>query len=259
MIHDVLVAIGIYSIFGFQVTPDTVVAILTILGYSLYDTVVVFDRVRDNTKGIGSSGRMTYPQLINLSMNQTLARSINTSAVAILPVLSVLVIGAQILGATTLQSYGLALFVGLLSGAYSSIFIASPVLCMMKEREPRWQAIEARLAKRGEAGAFYSAVDAATLGTQMSMAAAGQGGRGGGGGAAAAAPRSGATKRSGLIRPGSGSRQGGNGGTSGGAGATTTVMERTPGGAATSTPAPGQSGQAPAGPRPRKSKRKRKR
>ena len=85
---------------------------------------MVFDRVRDNTKGIGSSGRMTYPQLINLSMNQTLARSINTSMVAILPVLAVLLIGAQLLGATTLQSYGLALFVGLLSGAYSSIFIA---------------------------------------------------------------------------------------------------------------------------------------
>ena len=141
MVHDVLVAVGIYSIFNFQVTPDTVVAILTILGYSLYDTVVVFDRVRDNTRGIGSSGRLTYPQLINLSMNQTLARSINTSAVAILPVLAVLLIGAQLLGATTLQSYGLALFVGLLSGAYSSIFIASPVLCMMKEREDRWVAI----------------------------------------------------------------------------------------------------------------------
>lgn len=252
MVHDVLVAVGIYSIFNFQVTPDTVVAILTILGYSLYDTVVVFDRVRDNTKGIGSSGRLTYPQLINLSMNQTLARSINTSAVAILPVLSVLVIGANILGATTLQSYGLALFVGLLSGAYSSIFIASPVLCMMKEREDRWVAIEARLAKRGEAGAFYSAVDAATLGTQMSMAASGQGSRSGGGGAAPAAARSGTTKRSGLIRPGSG------GGTNGGR-TTTTVMERTPGGTVGSTPAQTAGGQAPAGPRPRKSKGKRKR
>ena len=151
MIHDVLVAIGIYSIFNFQVTPDTVVAILTILGYSLYDTVVVFDRVRDNTKGIGGSGRLTYPQLINLSMNQTLARSINTSAVAIIPVLAILVIGAEILGATTLQSYGLALFVGLLSGAYSSIFIASPVLCMMKEREDRWKSVAERQAKRGDA------------------------------------------------------------------------------------------------------------
>jgi preprotein translocase subunit SecF len=221
----------------------------------------VFDRVRDNTKGIGSSGRLTYPQLINLSMNQTLARSINTSAVAILPVLSVLLIGAQILGATTLQSYGLALFVGLLSGAYSSIFIAAPVLCMMKEREDRWVAIAARLAKRGEAGAFYSAVDAATLGTQMSMAAAGQGSRGSGGGAAPAAPRSGTTKRSGLIRPGSGSGQGtgGGSGTNGG-GTTTTVMERTPGGGAASGGAAGAAGStAPAGPRPRKSKGKRKR
>ena len=99
MVHDVLVAVGVYSIFNFQVTPDTVVAILTILGYSLYDTVVVFDRVRDNTKNIGSSGRMTYAQLINLSMNQTLARSINTSAVAIIPVLAVLLVGAELLGA----------------------------------------------------------------------------------------------------------------------------------------------------------------
>ena len=178
MIHDVLVAIGIYSIFNFQVTPDTVVAILTILGYSLYDTVVVFDRVRDNTKGIGSSGRLTYPQLINLSMNQTLARSINTSMVAILPVLAVLLIGAQLLGATTLQSYGLALFVGLLSGAYSSIFIASPVLCMMKEREDRWVQIADRLAKRGDAKSFYSALDAATMSTAMSVAASGQVNRG---------------------------------------------------------------------------------
>ena len=258
MVHDVLVAVGIYSIFNFQVTPDTVVAILTILGYSLYDTVVVFDRVRDNTKGIGSSGRMTYPQLINLSMNQTLARSINTSAVAILPVLSVLLIGANLLGATTLQSYGLALFVGLLSGAYSSIFIAAPVLSMMKEREDRWVAIAARLAKRGEAGAFYSAVDAAALNTQISMAAAGQGGRLASGGAAAA-PRSGTAKRSGLIRPGSGSGQGGNGGGGGGGGTTTTVMERTPGGTGGSTPASGQRGQTPTGPRPRKSKGKRKR
>jgi preprotein translocase subunit SecF len=254
MVHDVAVAVGIYSIFNFQVTPDTVVAILTILGYSLYDTVVVFDRVRDNTKGIGSSGRLTYPQLINLSMNQTLARSINTSAVAILPVLAVLLIGAQLLGATTLQSYGLALFIGLLSGAYSSIFIASPVLCMMKEREPRWIDIANRLAKRGDSGAFYSAVDAATLNTQMSVAAAGQTGRGG---ATAAAARAGASKRSGLIRPGSGTGPGGGGGTGGGGGGTgsgtgTAVMDRPSGGGS-------GSGQAASGPRPRKSKGKRRR
>ncbi len=252
MIHDVLVAVGIYSIFNFQVTPDTVVAILTILGYSLYDTVVVFDRVRDNTRGIGSSGRMTYPQLINLSMNQTLARSINTSAVAILPVLAVLVIGAQILGATTLQSYGLALFVGLLSGAYSSIFIASPVLCMMKEREDRWVAIASRLAKRGDTGGWYSAVDAATMSTQMSVAASGQVSRSGG---APTSQRSGGTsKRTGIIRPGSASGGG------------TAVMDR-PGGDAAPSDSPPQAagnGQAQSlptgqGPRPRKNKGKRRR
>ena len=252
MVHDVAVAVGIYSIFNFQVTPDTVVAILTILGYSLYDTVVVFDRVRDNTKGIGSSGRLTYPQLINLSMNQTLARSINTSAVAILPVLAVLLIGAQVLGATTLQSYGLALFIGLLSGAYSSIFIASPVLCMMKEREPRWVDIANRLAKRGDTGAFYSAVDAASLNTQMSMAAAGQAGRGAGG--AAAAARSGGTKRSGLIRPGSGSRPGGGSGTGGADGGTGTAVMDRPSDGSSGSSAPGGSG-----PRPRKTKGKRRR
>jgi len=258
MVHDVLVAIGIYAIFNFQVTPDTVVAILTILGYSLYDTVVVFDRVRDNTRGIGSSGRMTYPQLINLSMNQTLARSINTSMVAILPVLAVLLIGAQILGATTLQSYGLALFVGLLSGAYSSIFIAAPVLSMMKEREERWVSIADRLAKRGESTQWYSALDAATMSTQISVAASGQVSRGGGAGAAA--PRSGGSKRSGPIRPGSGSRPGGGTGTA--------VMDRPPGGsqgqpaAGTSTPAQTQTQtqtQGQASPRPRKGKSKRKR
>ena len=273
MIHDVLVAIGIYSIFNFQVTPDTVVAILTILGYSLYDTVVVFDRVRDNTKGIGSSGRLTYPQLINLSMNQTLARSINTSMVAILPVLAVLLIGAQLLGATTLQSYGLALFVGLLSGAYSSIFIASPVLCMMKEREDRWVQIADRLAKRGQATGFYSAVDAANMSTAMSVAASGQVNRGGGGGPAKKA----SNKRSGPIRPGSGSGSSGTGAGAGGGGGTA-VIDRQPGssgsstspsssataGAASGAPAAQAQGQGARtvpvqGPRPRKGKRKRKR
>ncbi|HEX4127698.1 MAG TPA: protein translocase subunit SecF [Acidimicrobiales bacterium] len=266
MIHDVLVAIGIYSIFNFQVTPDTVVAILTILGYSLYDTVVVFDRVRDNTKGIGSSGRLTYPQLINLSMNQTLARSINTSMVAIIPVLAILLIGAGLLGAQTLQSYGLALFVGLLSGAYSSIFIASPVLCMMKEREDRWVQIAGRLAKRGDTKGWYSAVDAANMSTAISVAASGQAGRG-----VSTAPPKARNKRSGPIRPGSGS--GSRGGSGGG---TTAVMDRQPGpGSGATGPGPGSSASAAAsaagassgqggsrpaqGPRPRKGKGKRKR
>ncbi len=156
VLHDLLVVAGVYSLVGLQVTPDTVVAVLTILGYSLYDTVVVFDRVRDNTKGFGASGRMTYQDVVNLSMNQTLARSINTSLVAILPVLSVLVVGAEILGATTLQYFGFALLIGLLSGAYSSIFIASPLLSSMKEHEPRYQSIRAKLDARAERGTLLT-------------------------------------------------------------------------------------------------------
>ena len=150
MLHDLLVTVGVYSLFGFQITPDTVIAILTILGYSLYDTVVVFDRVRDNTSGVLKSGDMSYAEMVNLSMNQTLARSINTSLVAIMPVLAVLVVGAYILGATTLQNYGLALVVGLLSGAYSSIFIASPLLVVLKEREPRFRELAERVATKSD-------------------------------------------------------------------------------------------------------------
>ena len=152
VIHDILVTVGIYSLAGFQVTPDTVVAVLTVLGYSLYDTVVVFDRIRENSKGLGASGRITYSDMVNLSMNQTLARSINTSLVAIIPVLSVLVVGSYFLGATSLQDFGLALVIGLTSGAYSSIFIASPLLALMKEREPRYITIRQRLETRGERG-----------------------------------------------------------------------------------------------------------
>ncbi len=150
MLHDLLITVGVYSLFGFQITPDTVIAILTILGYSLYDTVVVFDRIRDNSGGVFKSGDMSYGEMVNLSMNQTLARSINTSLVAIFPVLSVLVVGAYILGATTLQDYGLALFVGLMSGAYSSIFIASPLLAYFKEREPRYRELAARAKQRSD-------------------------------------------------------------------------------------------------------------
>ncbi len=149
--HDILVTVGVYSLSGFLVTPDTVVAFLTVLGYSLYDTIVVFDRIRDNTKGIGASGKLSFTDLVNLSMNQTLARSINTSLVAILPILAVLVLGADILGATTLEYFGLALLIGLTSGAYSSIFIASPLVAVMKEQEPRWSQIRQRLASRGTA------------------------------------------------------------------------------------------------------------
>ncbi len=190
LLHDLLVTAGVYSLFGFQVTPDTVIAVLTILGYSLYDTVVVFDRVRDNTKGLGASGRMTYSEMVNLSMNQTLARSINTSLVAILPVLSILLIGAEVLGATTLLTYGLALFVGLLSGAYSSIFIASPILAWLKEREPRYAALRQRIEAKGERlGLLTPRAAAALMGASASGApAARAAGRHGGGGKATLRP-----------------------------------------------------------------------
>ncbi len=145
LVHDILVTVGIYSLSGFQVSPDTVIAFLTILGYSLYDTIVVFDRVQENTRGLASSNKLTYTDTVNISMNQVLARSLNTSLVAILPILSILVVGAWILGATALEDFGLALVVGLTTGAYSSIFIASPLLALMKEREPRYSEIRRRL------------------------------------------------------------------------------------------------------------------
>lgn len=147
LVHDIVVTVGLYSLSGFVVSPDTVIAFLTILGYSLYDTIVVFDRIQENTRGLASTNRMTYSDTVNVSMNQVLARSLNTSLVAILPILSILVIGAWVLGATALEDFGLALFIGLATGAYSSIFIASPLLALMKEREPRYAEIRRRLAQ----------------------------------------------------------------------------------------------------------------
>lgn len=163
VLHDILVTVGIYALVGFPVTPATVVGVLTILGYSLYDTIVVFDRVKENARGLGATGRMTYSSTVNLSMNQVLMRSINTSVVAILPILSILLIGAELLGATTLQEFGLALLIGLTSGAYSSIFIASPLLAMLKEREPRYATIRQRLASRGAAATLLTPSAAAVL------------------------------------------------------------------------------------------------
>jgi preprotein translocase subunit SecF len=181
VIHDILVTAGIYSLSGLQVTPATVVAFLTILGYSLYDTIVVFDRVQENTKGLASTGRLTYTDMVNLSMNQTLMRSINTSFVALLPILSILIIGAQFLGAKPLQEFGLALFIGLASGAYSSIFIASPLLAMMKEREGRYATIRQRLSARGEAMTLLTpAAAAAARGSGSQQGALVRAGSGGG-------------------------------------------------------------------------------
>jgi preprotein translocase subunit SecF len=173
LVHDMLVAVGIYALSGFQVSPDTVIAWLTVLGYSLYDTIVVFDKVKENTRGLASSNRVTYTDVVNVSMNQVLARSLNTSFVAIMPVLCILVIGAWILGATALNDFGLALFIGLTSGAYSSIFIASPLLALLKEREPRYTEIRRRLANYPQARQVLTAAGVAS-GSPVTGGRAGQ-------------------------------------------------------------------------------------
>jgi preprotein translocase subunit SecF len=136
MIHDVIVVVGVYSVFGFEVTPATVIAFLTILGYSLYDTIVVFDRVQEN-EGKYAGIRMPYEDIVNISMNQVLMRSINTSISSILPVVSLLVIGSGLLGAVTLREFALALLIGMLSGIYSSIFVATPLLAALKAKVGR--------------------------------------------------------------------------------------------------------------------------
>jgi preprotein translocase subunit SecF len=139
LVHDLLITAGVYSMVGFEVTPSTVIAILTILGYSLYDTVVVFDKVEEDTTMYATTGKMTYQDAANLAMNQVFMRSLNTSLSTLLPVAALLFVGAGLLGAGTLEDLALALFVGILSGTYSSIFVATPILAMLKEREPRYR------------------------------------------------------------------------------------------------------------------------
>ena len=136
--HDVVITAGIYALTGFEVTPAAVIGLLTILGYSLYDTVVVFDKVRENTLGVEYSEDTTFASQVNLAVNQTLVRSINTSVVAVLPVAAILFIGAFILGVGTLRDIALALFIGMIVGTYSSIFIASPVYVHLRENESRF-------------------------------------------------------------------------------------------------------------------------
>ncbi len=140
--HDLVITVGIYALAGFEVTPASVIGFLTILGYSLYDTVVVFDKVRENTTAAIGSGRMSYSQAANQAVNQTLVRSINTSVVALLPVGSILFIGFFLLGPGTLLDLSLALFIGIAVGTYSSIFIATPVLADLREREPAMQKLK---------------------------------------------------------------------------------------------------------------------
>ena len=147
LVHDVVITVGVYALSGFEVTPATVTGVLTILGFSLYDTVVVFDKVRENTKNLSRS-RKTYREAANLAVNQTLVRSINTSVVALLPVGALLYAGVVTLGSGALKDLALALFVGMAAGAYSSIFIATPLLVQLKMREPAIQRGDARATTR---------------------------------------------------------------------------------------------------------------
>jgi preprotein translocase subunit SecF len=150
--HDLVITVGIYALTGLEVTPATVIGLLTILGYSLYDTVVVFDKVKENTKGITGQSVMTYGEAANLATNQTLVRSINTSIVALLPVIAIIVVGAGFLGAGTLLDLAVALAVGMAAGTYSSIFIATPFLAQLKERQPEMRSLEARVMARRKQG-----------------------------------------------------------------------------------------------------------
>ena len=150
--HDIVITVGVYALAHFEVSPASVIGLLTILGYSLYDTVVVFDKVRENTAGLLASTRSTYSQAANQALNQTLVRSINTSLIALLPVASILFVGAGFLGAGELKDLALVLFVGMLSGTYSSICIATPVLADLKEREPQYRALAKRVQLRASGG-----------------------------------------------------------------------------------------------------------
>jgi preprotein translocase subunit SecF len=201
LLHDLVLTAGVYSLVGFEVTPSTVIGLLTILGFSLYDTVVVFDKVEENTRGILGGTRIDYAEAANLAVNQTLMRSINTSLISLLPVGGLLFVGAGILGVGTLKDLALVLFVGLAAGAYSSLFLATPWLVDLKEREPRYAALKQRVAAR-KAGLAKAATSAAAAGdtadAEPVAVTAGAGARSGtgsgaGSGAAKAAPRRRAT------------------------------------------------------------------
>ena len=187
LLHDLIITAGIYAIVGFVVTPATVIGLLTILGYSLYDTVVVFDKVRENTKDVAKSNKYTYSGAANLAVNQTLVRSINTTVIALLPVGGLLFVGAGLLGAGTLKDLALVLFVGMAVGAYSSICLATPLAAALKEREPAMQELAKRVATREAA-------------LRKAAAKAPVGGGGGGGGVGGTDPEEGGPDERGAER-----------------------------------------------------------
>jgi preprotein translocase subunit SecF len=203
LVHDLLLTAGIYALTGFEVSPASVIGFLTILGYSLYDTVVVFDKVRENTADITHSTRRTFEEAANLAVNQTLVRSINTSVVALLPVASILFIGAFLLGAGTLKDISLALFVGIAAGTYSSIFIATPLLVDLRRTEPEIVAHGQKLLrKRAESARQTDLVEIEARGQEPEGAAVGAAGAGAGAGAGVGGTGTGTT-RSGAERSGS--------------------------------------------------------
>jgi preprotein translocase subunit SecF len=164
LIHDITITVGVYALVGFEVTPGTVIGLLTILGYSLYDTVVVFDSLKEQTKDLTKQTRWTYSEVADRSINGTLVRSINTTVVALLPVAGLLFIGGGVLGAGMLNDISLSLFVGLAAGAYSSIFIATPLVADFKEREPQMKALRKRvLAKRAAAAARGESLESSAV------------------------------------------------------------------------------------------------
>ncbi|GAA3235317.1 protein translocase subunit SecF [Pseudonocardia petroleophila] len=170
LVHDVVVTAGIYSIIGFEVTPSTVIGLLTILGFSLYDTVVVFDKVKENTRGLLGLSRRTYGEAANLALNQTLMRSINTSLIAVLPVLGLLVIGVGLLGVGTLADLALVQMVGIIAGAVSSLLLATPLLVDLKMRDPKFREQAERVRMR-RLRATAPAGDAPDVGDDTALAA----------------------------------------------------------------------------------------
>ena len=182
LVHDLVITVGIYALFGLEVTPATAIGVLTILAYSLYDTVVVYDKVKENTRGIAGQSVMTYDEAANLAVNQTVVRSINTSLTSLLPVLAIIIVGAGLLGAGTLLDLAVALAVGMAAGTYSSIFIATPVLAQLKRQQPEMKALAARVqarrkqaAKAGVKGGDSAGDSAADSAADGSDAAAGAG------------------------------------------------------------------------------------
>ena len=148
--HDIVITVGIYALFQFEVTPATVIAFLTIMGYSLYDTLVVFDKNREHQRRSALVGRATYTRIMNSALNTVLMRSVNTTVTSVLPVLAMLVVGTLVLGAVTLAEFAVALLIGLLVGTYSSLFVAAPAVTWLKEHQPEFVELRERLEARAQ-------------------------------------------------------------------------------------------------------------